>query len=332
MDGSRQAGYRENYVDLTRLWTTADLAGRFSSVALAEEELRREAERYQQEGLTPVDFGLKIRAHPAMLVTAANKMGAARQISQNYAGHLLQTITFRLEDRAWLQRNLDASRTFLGSLGIPTTVEDNRYIWDGVTARQVDEFLSAYSIDPRSSFMDAGAVRLYINKQTQQDELIRWKVAVISQVSARDVEDLGIEGFARVNTITRTRERNNPRSIGVLINPATAGGTLGAGDEEIGLTEAQTQRARANAEAKGDRTLGKALRAERDRGEGLLLLYPISKHSSPRANSEKRTRLFEDAERDGCTVVGLGLVFPASDSAATIEYIVGSVGEWQGQE
>ena len=317
----RWFGYRESYVDLTRLWTTDDLAGRFSSVALAEEELRREAERYQQEHLTPVDFGLKIRAHPAMLVTAANKMGAARQISQNYAGHLLQTITFRLEDRVWLQRNLDAARTFLASLGRPGTIEDSRYVWDGVNAREIDDFLAAYSIDPRSSFMDASAVRQYINQQRQQDELIRWKVGVISQASARDVENLGIQGTRGVNTITRTRERSNPRSIGVLINPATAGGRAGAGDEEIGLTDGQIQRARANAGAGAFRTLGKALRAERDRGEGLLLLYPISRFSSPRENSEKRIPLFENPERDGCTVVGIALVFPASDSAATIEYM-----------
>jgi hypothetical protein len=267
-----------------------------------------------------------------MLVTAANKMGAARQISQNYAGHLLQTITFRLEDKAWLQRNLDAARTFLGSLGRPGTIEDSRYVWDGINGREIDDFLAAYSIDPRSSFMDAGAVRQYINQQMQQDELIRWKVGVISQASARDVENLGIQGARGVNTITRTRERSNPRSIGVLINPATAGGRPGVGDEEIGLTEGQIQRARANAERGGFRTLGKALRAERDRGEGLLLLYPISRFSSPRANSEKRIPLFENPERDGCTVVGIALVFPASDSAATIEYIVGSVSEWQGQE
>jgi hypothetical protein len=328
----RWFGYRENYIDLTRLWTTDDLAGRFASVALAEEELRREAERYQQERLTPVDFGLKIRAHPAMLVTAANKMGAARQISQNYAGRLLQTITFRFEDRAWLQRNLDAARTFLGRLGRPGQIEDSRYIWDGVSPREIDDFLAAYSIDPRSGSMDAGAIRQYISQQTEQDELIRWRVALISQGSARDTEDLGVPSVPRVNTIFRTRERSNPRSIKALINPATADGRVGAGDEEIGLTLAQIERARVNARAGVIRTFGDALRAERDRREGLLLLYPISRFSTPRGNSDTRIPLFENVERDGCTVVGLALVFPASDSAATIEYIVGSVGEWQGQE
>jgi hypothetical protein len=328
----RWFGYRESYVDLTRLWTTDDLEDRFSSVALAEEELRREAERYQHEHLTPVDFGLKIRAHPAMLVTAANKMGAARQISQNYAGHMLQTITFRLDDRAWLERNLNAARTFFGKLGRPGTDQENRYIWEGVRAEDIDEFLAEYSIDPRSTFMDAGAVRQYISKQNLQDELIRWRVAVISQGSATDTENLNIQDFPAINTISRTKERSNPRSIKALVNPATVGGRAGAGDEEIGLSPAQMERARVNARNGVFDTLGRALRVERDPREGLLLLYPISRFSTPRGNSDVRVPLFENPERDGCTVVGIALVFPASESAATIEYIVGSVGQLQGQE
>src|SRR3712207_9025097 len=33
--------------------------------ALAEEELRREIARYEREGVTPLDFGPRIRCHPA---------------------------------------------------------------------------------------------------------------------------------------------------------------------------------------------------------------------------------------------------------------------------
>jgi len=328
----RWFGYRESYVDLTRLWTTDELEDRFASVALAEEELRREADRYEREHLTPLDFGPKIRAHPAMLVTAANKMGAARQITQNYAGHLLQTITFRLEDKPWLERNLEATRVFLGALGRPDSASSSRYVWNDISARNVTEFLAQYSIDPRSTFVDGAAIRQYIDRQNQQDELIRWRVAVISQRTASDQENLGVLGASRINTITRTRQESNLRSIGVLINPATARGEMGNGDEEIGLSPDQIQQARTNYSAGRFRTFGQALRAQRDRREGLLLLYPINKNSAIRAGSELRRPLFDNPERDGCTVIGAALVFPASDTAATIEYIVGSVGEWQEQE
>src|SRR5262249_38423167 len=66
----RWFGFREDYVDLTRLYTTSQLASWFRDLALAEEEIRQDIERYRREGLTPLEFGVKIRAHPAMLITA----------------------------------------------------------------------------------------------------------------------------------------------------------------------------------------------------------------------------------------------------------------------
>jgi hypothetical protein len=59
--------------------------------------------------------------------------------------------------------------------------------------------------------------------------------------------------------------------------------------------------------------------------EGLLLIYPISRDSQPRAGSTRRLPLFDDPD-GGCTVIGVAFVFPASESAATVEYVVGSVG------
>ena len=113
MQMARWFGYREDYVDLTGIWTTVELAGWFRDLALAEEELRCEITRYERENLTPLDFGPRIRSHPAMMVTAQNKMGSARTVSQNYSGYLLQTTAFRLEDRPWLTSNLDAAHRLL---------------------------------------------------------------------------------------------------------------------------------------------------------------------------------------------------------------------------
>jgi hypothetical protein len=54
-----------------------------------------------------------------MMITAQNKMGGARTVSQNYSGYMLQTTAFRLEDHAWLQSNLDAARQLLADIGDP---------------------------------------------------------------------------------------------------------------------------------------------------------------------------------------------------------------------
>jgi hypothetical protein len=329
----RWFGYREEYVDLTRLWMTPELAGYFEDLALGEEELRREIARYERENLTPTDFGPRIRAHPVMMITAENKMGSARKVAQNFSGRLVGTTMFRLDDRGWLERNLETTRRFIHGLGRPNTAEDGRYIWPDVPAAAVDGFLAQYMTDPRATRIDVGPIRQYLSAQVEQRELTRWWVAVISQRQA-DVgtEDLGIVGKKAVNTISRTRKKNAPFSIGSLVNPATLKGKAGEGDEEIGLSEAQILRARAKAADEMARDpdtgieLGDALREERSKEEGLLLVYPISKRSRPRADAKERLALFDDPDRDGCTVIGIALVFPTSSSAATIEWIVGSVG------
>jgi Z1 domain len=99
----RWFGYREDYVDLTRLYTTTELADNFRDLATYEEELRQEIHRYEQLRLTPLDFGPRIRKHPAMQIIARNRMGSARPISYNYAATLQQTSAFELGDPEWLQ-------------------------------------------------------------------------------------------------------------------------------------------------------------------------------------------------------------------------------------
>ena len=94
------------------------------------------------------------------------------------------------------------------------------------------------------------------------------------------------------------------------------------------MTDAQLSAARASVNM--TTTFPDALRHLRSPREGLLLLYPISPNSLPRSGSQSRLPLFDDADRNGVTVVGLAMVFPASASAATIEYVVGSVGALQG--
>jgi hypothetical protein len=328
MQMGRWFGFREEYVDLTRIWTTAELSGWFRDLALAEEELRREIARYERENLTPRDFGPKIRSHPVMMITARDKMGSARRVFQNYSGYLLQTTAFRLQDRAWLEANLDAGRQLVAALGRPnhSVQQASGPTWEGVPWQTIDAFLSSYRFDPRGS-NEMNAVRQYLQAQIRQEELIEWFVSLRGRAT-KDKRlgaepGLAVQGTAP-NRISRTRLRNPPFSIGSLVNPATVSGQPGSGDEEIGLSDVQLAAARAETQRTGN--FPAALRRQRSPQQGLLLLYPISPYSQPRNEEGNRLPLFDDPECDGCTVLGISVVFPVSGSAATIEYVVGSVG------
>lgn len=318
----RWFGFRNDYVDLTRLWTTGQLSMWFRDLALAEEELRREIERYEREGMTPREFGVRIRKHPVMLITARNKMGSARQIDQNYSGELIQTINFRLSDRSWLTENLSATRAFLSALGSPD-VRGPHFIWENVPAGAVRGFLARYQTHSEASTVDADFLGEYIGRQNSQGELTMWTVAVVSQEAGMEhTEDIGIEGYPAIRAVERTRLTSNPWSIGTLVNPVRPNRS---GDEEIDLSEGARQAARTEAADSGDQ-LGRTIRAKRDRDRGLLLIYPISRYSSPDPWRAARAPLFVDPE-SGETVIGIAISFPVSESSATVEYITGSVGD-----
>jgi hypothetical protein len=324
----RWFGYREWYVDLTRLWTTPTLASWFRDIALREEELRGQIMQAELEQLSPLQVGYRIRSHPAMMVTAQNKMGAGRQERLSYAGRMIQTTRFRLHEPDWLEENLAAARDLVGGLGAPNEDPSGVPLWDDVPWERVHEFLHRYrTVQDRTSF-DADAAANYIEAQVQHGELVCWNVAIAAQaqlVGRLGQVDLGVEHEGPLNAISRTRLKTDRNSIGVLTNPAQSGGPTRRGDEEIGLTDEEILSARQEFGDRKYERIRDALLAQRSPEEGLLVLYPISRHSVPRATSDKRLPLFDNPDTDGETVIGVALGFPPSDSEATIEYVTGSV-------
>src|ERR1700736_3762395 len=60
MQMGRWFGYRPGYLDLCRLYTTADLTQWYRHIALASAELKLEFEHMAAIGATPRDYGLRV--------------------------------------------------------------------------------------------------------------------------------------------------------------------------------------------------------------------------------------------------------------------------------
>ena len=298
---------------------------RFRHLSLVEEDLRDQIAIYERELLTPRDVAPKIRAHPAMLVTAKNRMGTAQSVRQSYAGELLQTIRFRLGNDEWLQQNLDRTRELLTSLGKPGVAPrgDQRPVWGDVPWQYVAAYLRQFRTAQDAISFDADTAAAYIARQAEShQELLAWTVAVRCATSFDEklkAWDLGIEGFPEVNAINRSRLGTDNGSIGALASPPRKG-NLGAGDEAVDLTDAQVQGATNTVDEFP--TMGHAVRWQRPRDRGLLLIFPISPFSTPGKNARDRVDLFEHPVARPL-VVGIALSFPPSDTGATVEYVSG---------
>jgi len=324
----RWFGYRSKFVDLTRLWTTEVLISRFRHLALVEEDLRDQIKVYERDNLTPVQIAPKIRSHPDMLVVARNRMGSAEAVRQSYAGQLIQMIRFHLDNDSWLDGNLTTTREFLGSLGRPTGAPNGRPerpSWTQVPWLYIEGFLQRFQSAQDAMSFDTATAAKYIRVQASRyNELTQWTVSV--QCGLRENPplgtcDLAIEGRGPVPAINRSLLASTGQSIGALVSPGREA-DLGAADEAVDLTREQIAHATESADTFPQK--GYALRAQRAKSNGLLMIYPISPFSKPGENAvgNRRKRLF-DQPQGRPFVIGLALSFPPSTTGATVEYLAG---------
>jgi hypothetical protein len=282
MQMGRWFGFRGGYDDLTRIYTTDELEGWFYDLANVEYRLREDIGRYEAEGLTPYQVGMRIWQHPTMEVTnrAKRRFASSTTIAQSYSQSLQQTFKFPFRRPADLavqaEQNAIAARDFVSSLGARDlqNTDGQGPVWLRVDADVVLAFLRNYQTDDEARSISIPLICGYIERSRNQGELIEWTVAIRGRATretrlgdATWAAPSGVEVFQ----IARSRLRDTD-SVGVITSP---------GDEAVGLSAELKERAdqlivQARTNGK-EMSLSSAAREVRPSTNGVLLLYPISR-------------------------------------------------------
>ncbi|NSZ85236.1 Z1 domain-containing protein [Agrobacterium tumefaciens] len=287
----RWFGYRRGYEDLPRLWTTEDLASKFRSLAVIEEEIRQDIAIYRENRLTPRDFAVKVRSIPGMAITAATKMRHALRTSMSFSGKHVQTIRFDHHDSEVLGTNWSAASQLVDAMLAERAFDEKPrgFLFREVPLKTVRRFLTATEIS--DEHMDLKKPHLIRYLDETDGSLGLWNVAIVQTKSdTKSAKPLG--GLGNVATMRRSRLREaSPRyaDIKALMSKA-----------DILIDAERTP-------DKEDWTSYKACRP----AIPLLLLYLIDAESKPldrkSGRVEPASRVPLDAVAD---VVGFGIVFP----------------------
>lgn len=115
MQMGRWFGYRPGYMDLVRVWLPPSTAEDFAWSANVTDELRDLLLEMRARGMTPRDFGLRVRTHPeGFLIVAAKKSKATKQV---YEGPIVWQACLRESDRLHADSRLnDSNRQALEQL------------------------------------------------------------------------------------------------------------------------------------------------------------------------------------------------------------------------
>jgi hypothetical protein len=288
MQMARWFGYRPGYRHLLRIWTTQGLYNWFIELEQVEQDLRAELIWMQQEGLSPSEYGPRIRVSPNMNITRAAAMrSVARSIS--YSDTRLDLAWLDL-DRSALEQNQAAAARLAQLMGQRDVGVSPSKLFRSVSLEHVSEFILAYKFHEEEKRLDVPSLRKYLEQESES--LATWNVLFKSLAASPSEHDFG-GPVGVVKTVARARVTDaSVALIQSVIDPA-----------DFRLDAAGTEPSGARYRATGE--------------PPLLVVYGIDRLSEPRGG-----RVALNAE---ITPISFGLALPRSTSF--VEYVAPRIAE-----
>ncbi|WP_264521146.1 Z1 domain-containing protein [Flavobacterium sp. N1994] len=188
MQMGRWFGYRPGYVDLCRLYTTAQIYEWFNHITMATEEMRYDFDEMTTRNLKPKDFRLKVRNHHGLLaITSVAKLFWAQDITMSFSGSNPQTYLLFKDEKSILN-NFNILKTLFERLGFPsylnikTKRNKTRYLlYRNVDLDVLTDFIENYKINIPS--INNQVISDYIKLQQTKNNIKEWNVCIVSNTS-----------------------------------------------------------------------------------------------------------------------------------------------------
>lgn len=211
MQMGRWFGYRPWCADLCRIWLAPDAIGWYRYITNAIEELKDQIRYMQSQDLTPSEFGLMVRRHPAsLIVTAKNKMRSAETIRRavTISGRYLEAPNL-LDDTDALEQNYKQFVNFIKRMPHVHTAQDVFHtdaFWRGVSGEVVAGLVASFKSSHWSLDFQGDALYRYIIRNLSEDI---WDVVIAGGESNR-MEAINTDyGKISIKPICRTITKCN---------------------------------------------------------------------------------------------------------------------------
>ena len=194
MQMGRWFGYRGKYANLCRIWMSNDSIEWYQYISQATDELRDEVKRFEDSGLTPKDFGLRVRSDlTALIVTARNKMRSTEMVecAISFSGVYVDTpeiyadVEKNRRNQECINRLIEACAAH-GEEYIPK-IEGKQYIARNIPVNLILDFLDGIEVSPKNESFNVPAIKKFISEY-RGNELKIWDIAFSTGDSKRDVE------------------------------------------------------------------------------------------------------------------------------------------------
>lgn len=323
----RWFGFRPHYRDLARVWAASGMLDDYAHLALVERELREDISVMINEGMTPRDIAIPVRAHKGRLqITGAGKMDFVDLVHTGLGGNRRQTIYLdRSQDgvgrtqsaaRGLIRRAVQRCErvdSLCGANGAAAS-----HLFEGLSHSDLIEFLEEYGVFPVDAALQPDAMRQWTVEHGAGKS---WDLVLASGPSSnRATFDYAPE--VRVNVVSRTPlkvEWDRSRfeeliaagadivNIRALMASTDSTADLVILDRNHRLDDELQAGLRAlnRSDAQAVKSFRRATRPD----TGLVILYAIGKDSAPATGSAKTRGAMGAPDH----LIGLAVVFPAAE-------------------
>lgn len=308
MQMGRWFGYRQGYLDLCRVYAPPSVISHFRKISVATSELLNEVKILESTGMTPKDFGLRVRHSPGMLITGSTKMRNTwiRRIGFGAQRPESTSLELGAERRKLALDQLDQLATSLtNSAESNERTPTGDYAWRGVGAEVIVSYFSSLAAQGLYPYTTGRPRQLadYILERNKHGDLEDWTVLLRSNSQWQGDRLELANGQVSIGLSKRTDDGRKGRySFKSLI---------GSSDEAFDLTDPEVGIAKKLA---GDveKPTGIHLRHARSSNRGLLILYVLD----PEIRS---------GAEPGPPFAAFCVSFPSDPDGTKVEYRINSV-------
>lgn len=330
MQMGRWFGYRDGYEDLCKIWMESDAIAWYKYITKASAELREEIQEMQRVGLTPQDFGLKVRQDiTSLFVTSRNKMRNATTTERwiSLAAELIETPRL-IATKESLLSNVKATNDFIELLINNADICDEKKVFYDVPRDLVADYVREFSSHPRHIPFSSKDLSQYI-KSNEQFKF--WDVA-IKGISSNITSDIKYFTQKVNNLHIKPGSRVMIKTDNCLLISGQRARVGAPGDTKYGLDDPTIKRIEDEFRAiKGKNvTIPDKPYLKIDR-KPILLIHIIKIDKDTNKEGRKIDSNEQAVELVGdIPVIGLGLGFPyahGNQESLKIKYVINKVEE-----
>ena len=354
MQMGRWFGYRMGFEDLCRLYTTDNVIRWFFHISVATEELRNTFRIMASQGATPLEFGLKVRTNPNLIITSKTKMRNARKELTSFSQEVMEIVTF-MKNEETVHSNFDTTNLLLSNIGNPSVQGEydnslhkwkNIHLWKNIDPKHVINFLKDYKRFIEARSIETAQFAKYIENLNTFNELTNWTICLHGSGSSKIKKKFANKYDTELLLRTPSNQRNE-KKISLKVITQSVDELVGLEGDEInnyksGLQSFTKIHNPDTDEKSIDQARRDLARYHRSEKRGLLNLYPILGFTN--LSSYRSYKGYKDKNKNNIKghydikkidpnhlttqpLIGFQLSFPFSKMGdqACVEYMVNTV-------